>query len=140
VKTPCHPDCRYCTEPLRVLHEVVFNESQYVHWKDQTGDYALRKVMNWIREIVCHDAIRGAKMRREPADPATTQQQAPVPTDSPSMHDLVIEDVLKRKAMGLEKYKVLLQAHNGRRPLWDAYQEVLDLAVYLRQEIEERGV
>ena len=31
-----------------------------------------------------------------------------------------------------------LQAHNGRDPLVDAYQEALDLAVYLRQAIEER--
>lgn len=31
-----------------------------------------------------------------------------------------------------------LQAHNGRDPLVDAYQEALDLVVYLRQAIEER--
>ena len=62
----------------------------------------------------------------------------PIPNDSPSIHDLVIRDMEDRKTMGLAKYGTILQAHNGRDPLIDAYQEVLDLAMYLRQEIEER--
>jgi hypothetical protein len=33
---------------------------------------------------------------------------------------------------------VPLQAHNGRNALIDAYQEALDLVVYLRQAIEEQ--
>jgi hypothetical protein len=32
----------------------------------------------------------------------------------------------------------LLQPHNGRDCLMDAYQEALDLAMYLRQAIFER--
>ena len=63
----------------------------------------------------------------------------PIPNDSPSIHDLVIRDMEDRKTMGLKKYGTILQAHNGRNPLIDAYQEALDLAVYLRQEIEERN-
>lgn len=66
-------------------------------------------------------------------------QQAPAVTDGPSMHDLVVADMLKRKVFGLGKYGTLLQAGNGRDALKDAYEEVLDLAVYLRQAIEERG-
>lgn len=65
-------------------------------------------------------------------------EPAPTPTDGPSMHDLVIEDMAKRKSFGLAKYGTLLQAGNGRDALMDAYEEVLDLAVYLRQAIEER--
>lgn len=53
------------------------------------------------------------------------------------MHDLVIEDMRKRKEFGLAKYGTILQAGNGRNALQDAYEEVLDLAVYLRQKIEE---
>jgi hypothetical protein len=56
------------------------------------------------------------------------------------MHDLVIADVEARKQFGLSKYGVLLQAHNGRDALRDAYDEILDLAVYIRQLMEERGV
>lgn len=39
---------------------------------------------------------------------------------------------------GRRKYGTPLQAHNGRDPLVDAYQEALDLCVYLRQAIAER--
>lgn len=41
-------------------------------------------------------------------------------------------------AMGRARYGTPLQAGNGRDALVDAYQEALDLCVYLRQAIEER--
>lgn len=62
----------------------------------------------------------------------------PIPNDSPSMHDLVAEDLRKRKEFGLKKYGTPLQAWNGRDALLDAYDEILDLAVYIKQCIEER--
>lgn len=65
-------------------------------------------------------------------------QPAPQRTDGASMHDLVIADMHERKQVGKERYGTILQAHNGRDALVDAYQEVLDTAVYLRQAIEER--
>jgi hypothetical protein len=40
--------------------------------------------------------------------------------------------------MGIAKYGTPLQTFNGRDPLIDAYQEALDLAVYLKQAIMER--
>lgn len=52
--------------------------------------------------------------------------------------DLVIADMRERDAVGRERYGTPLQAHNGRDALVDAYQEALDLVVYLRQCIEER--
>ena len=45
----------------------------------------------------------------------------------------------ERNRIGTEKYGTPLQSHNGRDALVDAYQEILDAAVYLRQAIEERG-
>lgn len=66
-----------------------------------------------------------------------TDQVAPVPNDGPSCHDLVIADMAERKEFGLRKYKSLLQPNNGRSMLQDAYEEVLDLAVYLRGAVEE---
>jgi hypothetical protein len=51
---------------------------------------------------------------------------------------MVIADIEKRKAVGLERYGTLLQPFNGRDALRDAYEEALDLAQYLRQAIEER--
>ena len=59
-------------------------------------------------------------------------------TDKPAVWDLVMADMAERDMDGLRKYGTRLQPGNGRKPLVDAYQEALDLAVYLRQEIFER--
>jgi hypothetical protein len=61
----------------------------------------------------------------------------PIKNDGPSIHDLVVNDMIQRKWHGRNKYGTFLQAHNGRNALQDAYEEVLDLAVYLKQKIEE---
>lgn len=65
-------------------------------------------------------------------------EPAPIPNKSRPVWELVIEDMKARDQFGREKYKTPLQAHNGRDFLVDAYQEALDLCVYLRGAIEER--
>ena len=52
--------------------------------------------------------------------------------------DYVLADMAERAAAGVQKYGTPLQTHNGRDALWDAYQEALDLSMYLRQAILER--
>ena len=52
--------------------------------------------------------------------------------------DYVLADMAERAAMGVRKYGTHLQTDNGRDALWDAYQEALDLSMYLRQAILER--
>lgn len=54
--------------------------------------------------------------------------------------DLVIKDMKERDNGGYLKYGTRLKTFNGRDALIDAYQEALDLAVYLRQAIEERNL
>lgn len=66
----------------------------------------------------------------EPAPDATKTGSA--------IWDLVIADMKERDESGSKKYGTRLRAFNGRNALIDAYQEALDLAVYIRQEIEER--
>jgi hypothetical protein len=46
-------------------------------------------------------------------------------------HSHVIDDMRARDRMGRERYGVPLTADNGRNHLVDAYQEALDLLVYL---------
>lgn len=65
-------------------------------------------------------------------------QPLPVATDEPFIQELVIEDIRERMEFGIRKYGVALQASNGRDMLKDAYDEVLDLAVYLKGELERR--
>lgn len=64
----------------------------------------------------------------------------PVPTTNSStpIWDLVIADMCERDHVGRQRYGTPLQANNGPDALIDAYQEALDLVVYLRQAIEER--
>jgi hypothetical protein len=51
---------------------------------------------------------------------------------------LVQSDIEQRACVGERKYGVRLQPSNGCDALIDAYQEALDLCMYLRQAIEER--
>lgn len=67
-----------------------------------------------------------------------TDQPAPVPNNRPCVQDLLVADIQTRKAHGIRKYGMPLHAGNGRDMLLDAYEEALDLAVYLRGALEER--
>ena len=67
-------------------------------------------------------------------------QPSPKQNESVPIWDLVIIDMQARDKTGRERYGTPLQANNGRDALIDAYQEALDLVVYLRQAIEERRI
>ena len=68
---------------------------------------------------------------------ATSKQSAPKGSGSPIL-GMVLADLTNRALEGKEKYGEPLKAHNGRNALWDAYQEALDLSMYLRQLIQEQ--
>lgn len=76
------------------------------------------------------------------ARPSITEQPAPKPGGVPVWASLLasglvpaelVADCKARDALGRERYGTPLQAHNGRDALTDAYQEALDLCVYLWQ-------
>lgn len=69
----------------------------------------------------------------------TSAQPAPV-GDGADITGLVVTDLLIRKEAGAKKYGTPLKAFNGRDALVDAYQEGLDMVLYLRQRLEENGV
>lgn len=71
---------------------------------------------------------------------AAKNQPLPKVTTGKRIIDLVAEDLVRRAEVGKVKYGNYLYAENGRSALLDAYQEVLDLAMYLRQRIEEEPV
>ena len=73
----------------------------------------------------------------EDSDPATAKQSVPKGKGNPIL-GMVLADLTNRALEGKEKYGEPLLANNGRNALWDAYQEALDLAMYLRQAIEEQ--
>ncbi len=73
-----------------------------------------------------------------PSDAATAIQPNPHGKSKPIL-GMVLADLTNRALEGKEKYGEPLKAGNGRNALWDAYQEALDLSMYLRQAIEEQG-
>ena len=63
----------------------------------------------------------------------------PTPTDHRPTWELVVEDMQRRDHVGRARYGTPLQPDNGRDSLVDAYEEALDLCVYLKNEILKRG-
>lgn len=81
-----------------------------------------------------------ASRRVDPATISFYDQPDPIPNDNRvPIVDLVADDLAERKRKGIEKYGIPLKAFNGRNSMIDAYQEALDLCIYLRQVIEELG-
>lgn len=64
-------------------------------------------------------------------------QPAPKPSAHPAVWDLVVRDMHARDLGGERKYGMRLRPFDGRATMVDAYQEVLDLAVYLRKHLYE---
>ena len=51
----------------------------------------------------------------------------------------VMKDLIDRAEIGKEKYGTYLKTDNGRSALMDAYQEALDLCMYLKQTLMEES-
>jgi len=62
----------------------------------------------------------------------------PIPNKNPPVLDFVLKDLIGRGEHGLQTYGTKLQPDNGRNPLQDAYEEVLDLCLYLKQALLEQ--
>lgn len=65
-------------------------------------------------------------------------QPLPTANDRPQIQDLVIADIEKRRALGIERYGTPLQAFNGRDAMRDLYEELIDAVLYLRQVMDEQ--
>lgn len=65
-------------------------------------------------------------------------QPNPTPNNGEHIADLVIQDIQKRKQLGVENYGTPLQAFNGRDSLQDAYEEAMDEVFYIKQAILEK--
>lgn len=67
-------------------------------------------------------------------------QPLPVVNDHPDIQAAVIADIEKRRELGIQRYGTALQPNNGRDMLLDAYDEAIDLAIYLKGAIVERDM
>ena len=64
-------------------------------------------------------------------------QVMPEKNNSSAIQDLVMRDILDQKIMGVKKYGTALQPFNKRSAKLDKYEELLDAAIYARQELQE---
>lgn len=72
-------------------------------------------------------------MKQRPED-----QPLPEVNDAPFIQDEVCDYIEQRKQLGITRYGTGLQPHNGRDALRDAFEEAVDLVMYLAQVIIER--
>jgi len=89
------------------------------------------EALGQVRAAVLADAALG------PGQSLTAPQSMPTGNGVPIL-ELVLADLRAKSDAGTKKYGTPLKTENGRDALVDAYQEALDLPMYLRQEIEER--
>lgn len=93
------------------------------------------------RRVAFTDRERdGQRIRAETEPTKQRPGDQPLPTESEwrDIQPLVVTDIESRMKVGIERYGRLLQPANGRDMVQDAYEEALDLTVYLRGVIEER--
>lgn len=64
-------------------------------------------------------------------------QPLPTSNDSPDIQSMVIADIVERRRLGISRYGVALQPHNGRNALLDLYEELIDAAMYCKQRLVE---
>lgn len=72
-------------------------------------------------------------MKLRPGD-----QPLPTVNEEPDIQSQVIADIAARREVGISRYGTALQPFNGRDSLRDAYEEALDLCMYLKQCMVER--
>jgi hypothetical protein len=58
--------------------------------------------------------------------------------DHPAYHAILADDIKARRQLGIERYGVELETHNGRSALTDGFQEAIDLMKYVAQALMER--
>lgn len=113
-------------------YEVVERKIEFVDFPDFPLKGTAEDRLDWWIEVC-------SRMEPEviPMSDVTRPQQDPREGKTPIL-PLVITDMQNRSDAGAKKYGTVLKSDNGRDPLVDAYQEAIDLVMYLRQAIQER--
>lgn len=139
--------CEYCTLVFTPIE--MRNHVEKVHRKEKVNGneiypmdkshkcnlceeafYALDSLDFHIREI--HSKVE------EHTSNAHLQPQPTINQESQIILHKVLVDLINRSEHGQKTYGTFLQSHNGRNALLDAYEEALDLCMYLRQALDEQ--
>lgn len=132
------PDCPLCGRIEEVLKEIK------VKSKKKSKRKVNKTIKGWETDPDEDDVSQPTWAKSMNGDDvmsvSNTYQPKPKKNQLKPIWELVIEDMKKRDEFGRKKHKTPLQPFNGRSALIDAYQEALDLVVYLRQAIEEKNI
>lgn len=77
-------------------------------------------------------------MADEPTKQRPGDQPLPTVNDETDIQSLVMADIRERREVGISRYGTALQPFNGRDPLQDLYEELIDAAMYTKQLMVER--
>lgn len=99
-------------------------------------DTAIGRVDSLIVRLSIHMQATGSAPERAGREGDT--QPMPTPNDHPDIQSAVVADIEARRELGIRRYGTALQPFNGRNPLLDAYEEALDLVVYLKHALTEQ--
>jgi hypothetical protein len=119
-------------------HNLTTNESFRFSYRISYDDLTSMKDPEAYAKIIVENYHKAGKKSVNALETLNTPQLLPQQNDEPIVWDLVIQDMRERDKLGMQKYHTHLQPFNGRDALVDAYQEALDLVVYLRQLIYEK--
>ena len=86
-----------------------------------------------MKDPATHTQPDPKKNDHPPLWPSVIMQFVKLDCYTPAVKARVASDMRARHLLGVERYGVPLQPFNGRDGLSDAYQEALDLRVYLEQ-------
>lgn len=119
---------------------MVQRDGQLVLCPRCNGSTRVRRHMFSAASGIDYDPEAEARIERLLAAQRSPNAPQPPPKPGVAVHtvDLVVADLWERKGVGIAKYGVAHQWDDGRDHLVDAYQESLDLTVYLRAELEKR--
>lgn len=94
----------------------------------QANNMKGRSVGDTMKHFSTMDEVRPEREGRE-----GDSQPMPKAVEGDVMHEVVIKALEDRLAVGIKRYGQPLRAWNGRDAAQDAFEEVLDLSVYLAQ-------
>ena len=123
--------CPECDEaPMAKDFDIHLAQNHGWGQKGNTPSHAELKIRKEQRKLVGTDYI--------PTKQREGDQPLPVKNDKPFIQDEVIKDIEARKQVGIKRYGTALQPFNQRDAFQDAYEEAMDLCMYLKQLIIER--
>lgn len=106
-------------------------------WRPYTVISVLKDIITMTQETI-KELSETPEATKEPTKQREGDQQLPTKNHHPFIQDLVIEDIEKRRQLGIQRYGTALQPFNGRNVLQDIYEEGMDFIMYLRQLLYEK--